>query len=173
MSNIHFHQLHLPNLSPKNTFTFFDYISNCKNFIVMTKKCFLGTLRIYKISVNCEKCLNWSLIAPIKKYRNIPKNFQRIPVWKYKAYTVPKNTGIPGFCKNTVPYRTGIKFLIPLGPAEWSPRGDHRLMYVYWHQWSKSIYIGINAHVTEQEKIELLSQWMLDDWVLQYKYKKN
>ena len=35
---------------------------------------------------------------------------------KYKANTVPKNTGIPGFCKNTVPYRTGMKFLIPLGP---------------------------------------------------------
>ena len=37
--------------------------------------------------------------------------------WKYKVYTVPKNTGIPGFCKNTVPYRTGIKFLIPLEPG--------------------------------------------------------
>ena len=36
---------------------------------------------------------------------------------KKKANTVPKNTGIPGFCKNTVPYRTGMKFLIPLGPA--------------------------------------------------------
>ena len=49
--------------------------------------------------------------------KEIPNNFQRIPVWKYKAYTVPKNTGIPGFCKNTVPYRTGIKFLIPLEPG--------------------------------------------------------
>ena len=37
---------------------------------------------------------------------------------KYKANTVPKNTGIPGFCKNTVPYRTGMKFLIPLGPDD-------------------------------------------------------
>ena len=36
---------------------------------------------------------------------------------KKKANTVPKNTGIPGFCKNTVPYRTGMKFLIPLGPG--------------------------------------------------------
>ena len=90
---------------------------NCSNFIVMTKKCFLGSLRINKSSSNCENFLNWSLIAPIKKYRKIPNNFQKIPVWKYKAYTVPKNTGIPGFCKNTVPYRTGIKFLIPLEPA--------------------------------------------------------
>ena len=31
MSNIHFHQLHLPNSSPKNTFTFFDNIFNCSN----------------------------------------------------------------------------------------------------------------------------------------------
>merc|ERR1711934_710942 len=30
---------------------------------------------------------------------------------------IVKNTGIPGFCKNTVPYRTGMKFLIPLGSA--------------------------------------------------------
>ena len=63
------------------------------------------------------KILNWSLIAPIKKYRKIPNNFQRIPVWIYKAYTIPKNTGIPGFCNNTVSYRTRIKFLIPLGPG--------------------------------------------------------
>ena len=58
MSNIHFHQLHLPNSSPKNTFTFFDNILNCSNFIVITKKCFLGSLRIYKSSSNCEKFLN-------------------------------------------------------------------------------------------------------------------
>ena len=44
-------------------------------------------------------------------------NFQKNLGPKYKANTVPKNTGKPGFCKNTVPYRTGIKFLIPLGPA--------------------------------------------------------
>ena len=41
--------------------------------------------------------------------------------FQHKAYTVPKNTGIPGFCKNTVPYRTGIKFLIPLEPDDHSP----------------------------------------------------
>ena len=46
---------------------------------------------------------------------------------KYKANTVPKNTGIPGFCKNTVPYRTGIKFLIPLGPGP----GGSGLLYNY------------------------------------------
>ena len=117
MSNIHFHQLHLSYSSPKNTFIFFDYIFYCSNFIVKTMKCFLGSLHMNKSSSNCEKFLNWSLTAPIKKYRKIPNNFQKIPVWKYKAYTIPKNTGIPGFCKNTVPYRTGIKFLIPLGPA--------------------------------------------------------
>ena len=43
---------------------------------------------------------------------------------KTKAYTVPKNTGIPGFCKNTVPYRTGIKFLIPLGPGRDTELGE-------------------------------------------------
>ena len=59
----------------------------------------------------------WLLVAPIKKYRKIPNNFQKIPGWKYKDNTVPKNTGIPGFCKNTVPYRTGMKFLIQLGSA--------------------------------------------------------
>ena len=117
VSNIHFHQLHFPNSSPKNTLTCFDNIFNCWNFIVKKKKCFWGSLHIYKSSSNCENFLNWSLIAPIKKYRKIPNNFQKIPVWKYKVCTVPKNTGIPGFCKNTVPYRTGIKFLIPLGPA--------------------------------------------------------
>ena len=36
---------------------------------------------------------------------------------KKKANTVPKNTGIPGFCKNIVPYCTGMKFLIPLEPG--------------------------------------------------------
>lgn len=105
MSNIHFHQLHLPNSSPKNTFTFFDYISNCKNFIVMTKKCFLGTLRIYKISVNCEKCLNWSLIAPIKKYHKIPNNFQK-KSWYENIRLIPYRK-IPvyrDFAK--IPYRT-------------------------------------------------------------------
>ena len=135
MSNIHFHQLHLSNSSPKNTFIFFDYIFNCSNFIVMTKKCFLGSLRINKSSSNCEKYLNWSLTAPIKKYRKIPNNFQKIPVWKYKAYTVQKNTGIPGFCKNTVPYRTGIKFLIPLGPAT-----DKRDLKMWWAQ-TTTIYL--------------------------------
>ena len=123
VSSIHFHQLHFPNSSPKNTLTCFDNIFNCWNFIVKKKKCFWGSLHIYKSSSNCENFLNWSLIAPIKKYRKIPNNFQKIPVWKYKAYTVPKNTGIPGFCKNTVPYRTGIKFLIPLGPG-YSPSGS-------------------------------------------------
>ena len=48
-------------------------------------------------------------------------NFGDFLGWKYKVYTVPKNTGIPGFCKNTVPYRTGIKFLIPLGPVHHHP----------------------------------------------------
>ena len=48
-----------------------------------------------------------------KRIEQFPKN----PGIEYKANTVPKNTGIPGFCKNTVPYRTGMKFLIPLGPA--------------------------------------------------------
>ena len=48
---------------------------------------------------------------------HISNNSQTIPGWKYKANTVPKNTGIPGFCKNTVPYRTRMKFLIPLGPG--------------------------------------------------------
>ena len=61
----------------------------------------------------------WKISKSItnKKYQKVPNNFQKIPVRKYKAYTVPKNTGIPGFCENTVPYRTGIKFLIPLGPG--------------------------------------------------------
>ena len=81
--------------------------------IVMTKKC-LGQLayiqnpkqlwKIFKLITNCTK-------------KEIPNNFQKKTGWKYKANTVPKNTGIPGFCKNTVPYRTGIKFLIPLGPG--------------------------------------------------------
>ena len=32
---------------------------------------------------------------------------------------------------------------------KWSPRGHHCLKYyMYWHQCSESIYIGINAHVT-------------------------
>ena len=116
MSKSHFHQLHFSNSSPKNTLT-------CWNFIVKKKKCFWGSLHIYKSSSNCENCLSWSLIAPIKKYRKIPNNFQKILVWKYKVCTVPKNTGIPGFCKNTVPYRTGIKFLIPLEPGHegWNP----------------------------------------------------
>ena len=48
-----------------------------------------------------------------KRIEQFPKN----PGIEYKANTVPKNTGIPGFCKNTVPYRTGMKFLIPLGPV--------------------------------------------------------
>ena len=48
-----------------------------------------------------------------KRIEQFPKN----PGIEYKANTVPKNTGIPGFCKNTVPYRTGMKFLIPLGPG--------------------------------------------------------
>ena len=49
-----------------------------------------------------------------KRIEQFPKN----PKIEYKANTVPKNTGIPGFCKNTVPYRTGMKFLIPLGPGQ-------------------------------------------------------
>ena len=53
-----------------------------------------------------------------KRIEQFPKN----PGIEYKANTVPKNTGIPGFCKNTVPYRTGMKFLIPLGPA-YQPTG--------------------------------------------------
>ena len=54
--------------------------------------------------------------------KEIPQNTKQFPK-KYKAYTVPKNTGIPGFCINTVPYRTGIKFLIPLGPAGQGTQG--------------------------------------------------
>ena len=54
-------------------------------------------------------------MAPKKKKE---EKFPKYPGMKYKANTVPKNTGIPGFCKNTVPYRTGMKFLIPLGPVE-------------------------------------------------------
>ena len=55
-------------------------------------------------------------MAPKKKKKNNEK-FPKNPGMKYKANTVPKNTGIPGFCKNTVPYRSGMKFIIPLGPA--------------------------------------------------------
>ena len=71
--------------------------------------------QLWKMSKLITNCTN----------KEIPQNTEQFPkkilVWKYKAYTVPKNTGIPGFCKNTVPYRTGMKFLIPLGPAPHPP----------------------------------------------------
>ena len=121
ISNIHFPQLHLTNSSPKNTFTFFDYISNCKNLLwwqrnVSWAPCvYTKSQSIVKMSKLITNCTN----------KEIPQNTEQFPkkilVWKYKAYTVPKNTGIPGFCKNTVPYRTGMKFLIPLGPG-WDPQ---------------------------------------------------
>ena len=101
MSTVHFHQL--PTTRPPK-------IPSLSLIIFLIAQMLLWQ----KLKQLWKNFLNWSLIAPIKKYRTISK---KIPVWKYKAYTVPKNTGIPGFCKNTVPYRTGIKFLIPLGPG--------------------------------------------------------
>ena len=94
--------IHLPNSSPKNTFTFFDYIFHCSNFILMRKKCLLGSLRINKSSSICENFLNWSLIAPKKKYqkyRTISKKSRYENIRLYRT----KNTGLLGFCKNTVP----------------------------------------------------------------------
>ena len=102
ISNSYFLQLHLSNSSPKNTFTFFDYIFHCSNFILMRKKCFLGSLRINKSSSICENFLNWSLIAPKKKYqkyRTISKKSRYENIRLYRT----KNTGLLGFCKNTVP----------------------------------------------------------------------
>ena len=64
-----------------------------------------------------------------KEKTKISNNSQTILIWKYKANTVPKNTGIPGFCKNTVPYRTGIKFLIPLEPAHVQWKHEHHRRY--------------------------------------------
>ena len=46
------------------------------------------------------------------------KNFLTIPGLKIRVNPVPKNPGIPGFGK--IPSRKipGLKFLIPLGPAQ-------------------------------------------------------
>ena len=127
MSNIHSHQLHFPNPSPKNTFTCFDNIFYCYNFIVRKKKCFLGSLHINKSSSNCEKFLNRSPIKNTKKYRTSSKkswyeNIRLIPYWKIPVYRdfakVPYRT-VP---YRTVPYRTGIKLFIPLGPGHKSLR---------------------------------------------------
>jgi len=84
-------------------------------FIVMTN---FGQLVYMQKPKQLSKLItNGSNKEKTKRIEQFPKN----PGIEYKANTVPKNTGIPGFCKNTVPYRTGMKFLIPLGPA-WSIR---------------------------------------------------
>ena len=47
----------------------------------------------------------------------------------------------------------------------------HHIYYKYWHQCSKSIYIGTNADVTDagqQVKIVLLSFWSVIRWVSQW-----
>ena len=80
-------------------------------FIVMTN---FGQLVYMQKPKQLSKLItNGSNKEKTKRIEQFPKN----PGIEYKANTVPKNTGIPGFCKNTVPYRTGMKFLIPLGPA--------------------------------------------------------
>ena len=67
--------------------------------------------QLWKMSKLITNCTN----------KEIPQNTEQFPkkilVWKYKAYTVPKNTGIPGFCKNTVPYWNEI----PHTAGAWSP----------------------------------------------------
>ena len=80
-------------------------------FIVMTN--FGQLVYMQKPKQLSELITNGSNKEKTKRIEQFPKN----PGIEYKANTVPKNTGIPGFCKNTVPYRTGMKFLIPLGPA--------------------------------------------------------
>ena len=80
-------------------------------FIVMTN---FGQLVYMQKPKQLSKLItNGSNKEKTKRIEQFPKN----PGIEYKANTVPKNTGIPGFCKNTVPYRTGMKFLIPLGPG--------------------------------------------------------
>ena len=84
-------------------------------FIVMTN---FGQLVYMQKPKQLSKLItNGSNKEKTKRIEQFPKN----PGIEYKANTVPKNTGIPGFCKNTVPYRTGMKFLIPLGPGPQSP----------------------------------------------------
>ena len=43
--------------------------------------------------------------------------FGKIPGWKFQANPVPKNPGIPGFCKISSRKSQDWKFLIPLEPA--------------------------------------------------------
>ena len=143
ISNIHFYQLHFPNSSPKNTLTCFDNIFNCWNFIVKKKKCFWGSLHIYKSSSNCENFLNWSLIAPIKKYRKIPNNFQKktryenIRLVPYRKIPVYRDFAkIP--YRNKIPHTAGACRVVSKG---WSPSNVCILasmikIYIYWHKCS-------------------------------------
>ena len=82
-------------------------------FIVMTKFV-LGQLAYIQKPKQFWKLFKLITNPPIKKKRKFSKISKKS--WDENVRLIPYRK-IPGFCKNTVPYSTGMKFLIPLEPA--------------------------------------------------------